>query len=302
MRVGMSNRHLSSFQGVSLQGGSSVGAGRPLRDKFRPSATSISKYNDTWETLKIQSSRQETSQPPWSEEWNGKIVKSHFLTIHFFKNLQIPCLPEGLSSEHICSARSLTPREPSPILSGFQPCRWPLWTRIWTTAEIRSCRNYGEREKVQRRASAGKNGRSRGKVVSNNRNWHIISYLILPSTHLCYLLTCDNLCWPCSTLGHGHDERRPFFCSASQGICKEDNQLLSTYSRGSRGAGLPRGCRCCQSMIDTTHALVDPLHHGVWCQAAHWGLGERKGGVEHTGRNYTLDSNGIRSVEQEQNI
>lgn len=64
MRVGRSSRHLSSFQGVSLQGGSRVEAHRPLRDTFRPSATSISKYNDTWETLKIQSSRQATSQPP----------------------------------------------------------------------------------------------------------------------------------------------------------------------------------------------------------------------------------------------
>lgn len=70
MTVGRSSRHRSSFQGVSLQGGSNVGAGRPLRDKLRPSATSISMYSDTWETLKIQSSRQETSQPPWSEVWN----------------------------------------------------------------------------------------------------------------------------------------------------------------------------------------------------------------------------------------
>lgn len=68
MRMGMSSRHFSSFHGVSLQGGSSVGAGRPLRDTLRPSATSISRYNDTWETLKIQSSRQETSQHPCSEK------------------------------------------------------------------------------------------------------------------------------------------------------------------------------------------------------------------------------------------
>ncbi len=147
-----------------------------------------------------------------------------------FKNLQITCLPEGLSSEHIWSAKSLTPREPSPILSGFQPCRRPLWTRIWTTAEIRSCRNYGEGERGQSRASIGKDGGSRVKRQGSHkrkirekyhRNWQIISYLILPSTHLCYLLTCDNHCCPssCSMLGHGHDERSPFFCSASQGVC-----------------------------------------------------------------------------------
>lgn len=149
MRVGMSSRHLRSFQGVSLQGGSNVGAGRPLRVKFRPSATSISKYKDTWETLNTQSSRQETSQLPWSEEWNGKIVNSPTVLVSFFKNLQITYLPEGLSSEHICSASSFTPCDPSSILSGFQPCNWPLWIRIWTTAEIRSCRNYSERENGQ---------------------------------------------------------------------------------------------------------------------------------------------------------
>lgn len=131
MRVGRSSRHLSSFQGVSLQGGSRVGAGRPLRDTFRPSATNISRYNDTWGTLKMQSSRQETSQPPSSEERRGVSIQSHIsLQLICSKNLQITCLPEGLSSEHICSARSLTPTEPSPILSGFQPCRRPLWTRI----------------------------------------------------------------------------------------------------------------------------------------------------------------------------
>lgn len=54
---------------------------------------------------------------------------------------KISNLPEGLSSEHICSARSLTPREVSPILSGCQPWRRLLQVRIWTTAEIRSCRN-----------------------------------------------------------------------------------------------------------------------------------------------------------------
>lgn len=45
--VGMSSKHLSSFQGVSLQGGSSVGASRPLSGTLRPSVTSISKYNET---------------------------------------------------------------------------------------------------------------------------------------------------------------------------------------------------------------------------------------------------------------
>jgi len=32
----------------------------------------------------------------------------------------------------------------SPILSNFQPCRRPLWTRICTTADRRSCRNCRE--------------------------------------------------------------------------------------------------------------------------------------------------------------
>lgn len=67
MRVGMSSRQLSSFQWVSLQGGSRVGATRPLSDTLRPSLTSISKYSDTWAVLKIQSSRQERSHSPLSE-------------------------------------------------------------------------------------------------------------------------------------------------------------------------------------------------------------------------------------------
>lgn len=71
MRVGMSSRHFSSFQGVSLQGGSSVGAGRLLKDTLSPSATSSSRYCDTCCTLKIQSSRQETSQSPSSNEKRG---------------------------------------------------------------------------------------------------------------------------------------------------------------------------------------------------------------------------------------
>lgn len=129
IRMGRSRRHFKSFQGVSLQGGSRVGAGRPLRDTFRPSATSISRYKDTWETLKIQSSRQDTSHPPSSEKSNT--VSTHISSLLTCpKTFKIMSLPKGLSSEHICSARSRTPREPSPILSGFQPCKRPLWTRI----------------------------------------------------------------------------------------------------------------------------------------------------------------------------
>lgn len=64
MRVGRSSRQIRSFHDVSLQGGSRAGAVQEFRDTFKPSATSISKYIDTWETLKIQSSRQETSQVP----------------------------------------------------------------------------------------------------------------------------------------------------------------------------------------------------------------------------------------------
>lgn len=74
--VGMSSKHLRSFQGVSLQGGSRAGAGRPLNDTFRPSVTSISKYSDTGEILKIQSSRQEISQSPLSEEGTSLIIHS----------------------------------------------------------------------------------------------------------------------------------------------------------------------------------------------------------------------------------
>ena len=72
MRVRRSSRQLSSFQDVSLQGGSRGEASRLLRDKCRPSATSISRYKDTWGALKIQSSKHETSQPPWSEWTRGE--------------------------------------------------------------------------------------------------------------------------------------------------------------------------------------------------------------------------------------
>lgn len=77
MMVGMSSKLLKSFQGVSPQGGSRLGAGHPLSDTFRPSLTSISKYDDTWEIRKIQSSRQETSQSPLSEEGTSLITNTY---------------------------------------------------------------------------------------------------------------------------------------------------------------------------------------------------------------------------------
>lgn len=98
----------------------------------------------------------------------------------------------------------------------------------------------------------------------------------LHSTHLHHLLTCDNRCCPCRMLGHGHDEWRTFFCSSPQGVCKEDDQLLSADSRGAGVSGLPRGCWSCQSRVDAGHAPVDPPHHRVRCNAAQWWLGETK--------------------------
>lgn len=102
-------------------------------------------------------------------------------------------------------------------------------------------------------------------------HWCTDSIFNLPSAHLCNLMT---LCSPCSRLDHGQNKRSPFFCSPSQGICQEDNQLLSNYSnsRSSRGWRRSRSRRCCFSEADITHALVNPPHHGVWSNPTYWTL------------------------------
>ena len=62
-------------------------------------------------------------------------------------------LPEAFSSEHICSASSLTPIDTSPILSSFQPRRRSRLTRIFTTEERTSWRNCREEKRGQVRES-----------------------------------------------------------------------------------------------------------------------------------------------------
>lgn len=101
--------------------------------------------------------------------------------------------------------------------------------------------------------------------------WTTDSIFNLPSAHLCNLVT---LCSPCSRLDHGQNQRSPFFCCPSQGVCQEDNQLLSNHSnsRSCGGWRRSRSWRCRFSKGDITHALVNPPHHGVWSNPTYWSL------------------------------
>ena len=166
-------------------------------------------------------------------------------------------LPEGFSSELICSANSLTPMEPSAIRSGFQPCKRLFWMMICTTAETRSCKNWNQSQI---------NLSSELKMHVLLRTQEHLQKTFWGSTNLYYLVTGGNTC-PCP-LSHCHEKGRSLLCSASQDIGQEDHQLLPTHPS-------PRGRRG-HSGVHATHPSIDPLYHRVWGNVSHTGLQDRR--------------------------